>query len=94
MWSLGGSAWLYMKAAFCDVIYATNIVPPAFCTTPKYHDCIECKIHKTSDTCTMYIILKSWQINDFERILKFGIYALKDIAGAKKEHISNQKSLT
>ena len=51
MWSLGGSAWLYMKAAFCDVIYATNIVPPAFCTTPKYHDCIECKIHKTSDTC-------------------------------------------
>ena len=60
MWSLGGSAWLYMKAAFCDVIYATNIVPPAFCTTPKYHDYIECKIHKTSDTCTMYIILKSW----------------------------------
>ena len=51
MWSLGGSVWLYMKAAFCDVIYATNIVPPAFCTTPKYHDCIECKIHKTSDTC-------------------------------------------
>ena len=40
MWSLGGSAWLYMKAAFCDVIYATNIVPPAFCTTPEYHDCI------------------------------------------------------
>ena len=45
MWSLGGLAWLYMKAAFCEVIYATNIVPPAFCTTPKYHDCIECKIH-------------------------------------------------